>query len=95
MAVLTDPQPQVQAVGLVPRVEEQIPERERVLTTRHRDEDSLVGRQHPMVVDRLLHLAPAVLEKVVRAEVRVVATQVDDRRPAADTALHRVTLRRR
>ena len=85
--VLTDAETDVQTVGLVAELEQDVPDRERVLAAAHRHEHALARLEHPEVLDRLLDLAPAQLEQVVAAEVGVVARQVDDRRLAAHAAL--------
>jgi TRAP-type C4-dicarboxylate transport system permease large subunit len=54
----------------------------------HRDEHPLARRQHVVIGDRPLHLAPAQLLGVLGTEVGVVPREVDDRRPPADAALH-------
>ena len=87
VGVLADAEPEVQAVGLVAERAEQVPERERVLAARHRDQHPLAGLDHLEVVDRPPHLLPAVVQEAVAAERGVVAADVDDRR-ARGSARH-------
>ena len=87
VAVLADAQTDVQPVGLVAELEEEIPHGERVLAPAHRHEDAVVRANHVEVGDRLLHLPAAQLLQVLGAEVGIVAGQIDHRRPATHPAL--------
>ncbi len=82
------PRPEVEAVGLVAEAHEDLPQRERVLAARDRDQHPLARFEHAVRVDGAAHLLVAVVDEVVRAERGVVATDVDDRRPLAHPALH-------
>src|SRR5690606_14289086 len=88
LAVVADPEADVEAVDLVAEGGEDLPEGERVLAARDGDQDALAGAEHGEVVDGPAHLLPAVVDEVGRAEVGVVAPDADDRRPAAHPALH-------
>ena len=81
------PEPDVQPVGLVARLDQHVPHGERILAAADRDEDPIGRLQHVEVVDRLGHLAATQLLEVLGAEVGVVPGQVDDRRPLAHLAL--------
>ena len=88
VAVVADAEPEVEAVGLVAELEEDVPHRERVLAAGHGDERPLVGLQHVEVLDGPGHLVAAQPQEVLGAEVGVVAPDVDDRRLLAHGALH-------
>ena len=87
VAVVADPQPEVEAVGIVAEVEQDVPEGEGVLSTRHRHEHTLTATDHREVVDRAAHLLTEMMEETVPAEPRVVASDLDHGRPATAPAL--------
>ena len=74
---------------------QEVPERQRVLAAGDRDEHPLPRLEHLVLVDRLAHLLPAVVQEAVPAERRVVPADVDDRRRLAPPALHRSRAPRR
>ena len=86
VAVVADAETEVEPVGLVAELDEQVPDRQRVLAAADGDEHPLARHEHVVVGDRLLDLAAAQLLQVLAAEVGVVAGQVDDRRPPAHAA---------
>ena len=88
VGVLTDAEAEIEAVDLVTELEEQMPERERILAAGDRDEHALAGREHVVLGNRLAHLLAAMVEEALLAERRVVAAHVDDRRLPATTTLH-------
>ncbi len=87
LAVVADAEPDVQPVGLVAELDQDVPHGQAVLAARHCHQHLVVGREHLEMLDRLDHLAPAQLQEVLGAEVGVVSGQVDDRRSAAGAAL--------
>ncbi len=72
VGILTDAQPDVEAVGVIAGLDEHVPHGQGVLAATDRDEDPIVGLQHVEVVDRLDHLATAQLLQVLGTEVGVV-----------------------
>ena len=88
VGVLADAEPEVEAVGVVAELAQELPEAERVLAARHRDEDALARCDHVEVLDRAADLLTAVAEEAVGAEARVVPADVDHRGLAAAPALH-------
>src|SRR5690606_959457 len=89
VAVLADAEAHVEAVRVVAEPDEQVPDGERVLPARHGDEDPFARGDHVELVDGLLHLVAAEPQEVLGAEVRVRASDVDDRPVTAHAALHR------
>ena len=70
VGVLADAEPDVEAVGVVAELAQQVPQAERVLAARDRDEHPLAGLDHVEVVDRAADLLPAVVQEAVAAEAR-------------------------
>ncbi len=89
VAVVADPEAEVQPVGSVAELDQDVPDGERVLAAADGDEHPVVGRQHVVIGDRLLDLAPAQLQEVLATEVGVVPWKIDDRRLPAHPALGR------
>jgi hypothetical protein len=87
VGVVADAEPDVQAVGTVAALEEQVPHGERVLAAADGHEDPVVGPEHVEVLDRLVDLAATELLQVLGTEVGVVAREVDHRRALARPAL--------
>jgi hypothetical protein len=88
LAVVADTERDVQTVGFVTQLDEQIPHRERVFASRNGHQNSIVRREHRVVVNGLGHLTPTQLEEMLRAEIRVVARKFDDGRFTAGATLH-------
>src|SRR5690606_12316466 len=88
LAVAADAEVDVQPLGPVAQLDEQVPQGEAVLAARHRHEDAVVGSEHAVLGDRLGDLVTAEPQEVLAAEVGVVAAQVDDGLAPADGALH-------
>src|SRR6266536_3539062 len=88
LGVLADPEPQVQPVRAVAEVDEEVPQRERVLPARHGHDDALAGTDHVVILDGAADLLGAVLHEVVTAERGVVPADIEHRRRPADAALH-------
>src|SRR5688500_3713881 len=88
VAVVTDAEAEIQPVGLVAEVDQEIPQPQRVLATRHGDEYSVAALEQCELLDRLCHLIAAQFEEVLGTELGVVPSDVDDRRLAAHGALH-------
>ena len=65
VAVVADAEPEVEPVGLVAEVEQEVPHGQAVLAAGHGDEDPLPRRQHGVVVDGLGHLVAAELDQVL------------------------------
>src|SRR5207237_3227822 len=86
--VLADAQAEVEAVGVVLEVEQQVPQGEGVLAARHRHQHAVPRLDHAEVVDGPLHLLPAVAQEAVLAEGGVVTAQLYDGRPTTAPALH-------
>src|SRR5438128_499193 len=59
------------------------PQRQRVLASRHRHQHGLLGREHPVLADRLADLIAEELDEVRLAEGGVVPPELDDRPSAA------------
>ena len=95
VGVVADAEPDVQPVGPVAEIDEEVPQRQRVLAAADRHQHAVARLEHVEVVDRLDHLPPAQLVQVLDAEVGVVARQVDDRRLTAHPALRCCTCRDR
>src|SRR5205823_354829 len=67
LGVLADPEPQVQPVGAVAEVDEEVPQRKRVLPARHGYDDALAGTDHVVILDGPADLLGAVLHEVATA----------------------------
>src|SRR3954454_23032658 len=88
VAVVADAETEVDAVGLVAEVEQDVPQRQRVLATGDSDEDPLAVTHHRVRVDSATHLFVTVMHEAVTAERCAMARDVDDGRPTAGFALH-------
>ena len=66
VAVVADAEPDVEPVGVVAEVEEDVPHRQRVLAAGHGDEHPVAGGEHLELVDGLLRLVAAELGEVLR-----------------------------
>src|SRR4029453_6768956 len=86
--VLADPEAQVQPVGPVAELEQDVPQRERVLAARDRDQDPVRGLEHVVRLDRALDLLAYVAQEAFGTERRVVTTDLDDGWRLAPPALH-------
>jgi hypothetical protein len=86
--VVEDAEVEVEAGGVIALVDEDVPERERVLAAGHGDQHALLAREHAVAPDRLAHLVPEELDEVVGTERGVVPAQLDGGRAAAFPALH-------
>src|SRR5207244_5174769 len=87
--VVEDAEVEVEPRRRVPLVEQDVPERERVLAAGDRHEDVLVFLEHAVLPDGLTDLIPEEVEKVRSADGGIVAAQLEHRRPTALPALHR------
>ena len=87
VAVVADPQSDVETVGVVPEVDQQVPHREAVLASGDRDQEPVLSSEHLEMVDRLGDLSSTQLQEVLGTEVGVVTRQVDDRRAATGATL--------
>src|SRR5829696_7570528 len=88
VGVVADAEPDVETVGFVVELAQQVPQSERVLTARHRDEHALSRFDHVEVGDGPPHLLTAVMQEAVAAERGIVAAHVDHRRFPTPAALH-------
>src|SRR5665213_358110 len=88
LGVRADAEPDVQTVGLVAEVAQQLPQPERVLASRDGHQDSVAGLDHVEMIDRAPDLLSAVAEEARAAIPGVVAAHLDDGRLATTTALH-------
>ena len=86
--VVEDAEIEVETGRLVSRLDQHVPERQRVLAAGHRHEDGLVGREHLVLADGLGDLLAEELLEVRRAERGVVPRQLDDGARSALAALH-------
>src|SRR5437867_7799935 len=85
--VVEDPEVQVEPGRPVPFVDQDVPERQRVLTAGDGDQHELVLREHPVLPDGLADLIAEELEEVRRAEGGVVTAQLENGRLTALAAL--------
>jgi hypothetical protein len=72
VAVLADSETDKESVGFVAELEEHVPERQGVLSTADRNEQTIIVGEHRVVGDRLVDLAATELLQVLGAEVRVM-----------------------
>src|SRR5262249_28707712 len=86
--IVEDAEIEVEAGRVVAVVEQHVPQRERVLAARHGHQHTLPAGEHPVTADRLAHLVAEEVEKIGRAEGRVVASQLERCGRAALAALH-------
>src|SRR6266480_2775170 len=86
--VVEDAEVEVETGRAVALVDQDVPERERVLAARDRDEHVLVAREHAVLPDGLADLVPEEVDEVRRTEGGVVAPQLEDRGLTALPALH-------
>src|SRR3954466_7735573 len=86
VAVVADAETEVDAVRVVAEVEQDVPQRQRVLAAGDGDQHLLVAAEHPVLVDRPAGLLAAVAQEALGAERRVVASYVDDGGRAAALA---------
>ena len=70
VGVVADAEPEVEAVGLVAEAHEDVPERERVLAARHRDQHPVARLEHAVRVDGPADLLVAVVHEVVAGRTR-------------------------
>src|SRR5262249_34138212 len=89
VGVFADPEPEIEAVGFVSEVAEELPQTERVLAAGDRNEHALTGADHVELLHCPTHLLAAVANEAVAAIAGVVPPDVDHRRGAAPSALHR------
>src|SRR5580765_1360675 len=87
--VFEDPEVEIETGRLVAFVDQDVPERERVLAAGDGDQYRFVAREHPVLADRLADLVAEELEEVRRAERGVVAAQLEDGGLPALATLHR------
>ena len=87
--IVEDAEVEVEPGRLVARLDQHVPQGERVLAAGHRHEHGLVGREHLVLADGLRDLLAEELLEIGRAEGGVVARQLDDRARPALAALHR------
>ena len=87
--VVEDAEVEVESRRPVALVEQDVPERERVLAAGHGHEHVLILVEHAVLPDRLTDLVPEEVEEVRGAERGIVAAQLEHRRPTALPALHR------
>src|SRR3954451_21263808 len=88
VAVVADAETEVDAAGPVAEVEQDVPQRQRVLAAGDRDEHALPVPHHRVRVDGATHLFVTVMDEAVAAERCAMARDVDDGRPTAGFALH-------
>src|SRR5262249_29181120 len=86
--VVEDAEVEIEARRAVTLLDQDVPECQRVLAARHRDQYRFVAREHPVLADRLAHLVAEELEEVGRAERGVVSPQLDHGAGAALATLH-------
>src|SRR5229473_1896962 len=86
--IVEDAEVQIEAGRVVAVVDEDVPQRQRVLAARHGHQHTLVAREHAVLADRLAHLVAEELQVVVDAKGGVVAPQLDGGAVAALAALH-------
>src|SRR4029453_12657840 len=83
-----DAQAQVEAVGLVAELQQQVPEGQGVLAPGHGHQHPVGVAEHPVLADRPGDLLADVGEEAVPAEGGVVAAHLHDRLAAAALAAH-------
>ena len=88
VAVLPDPEPDVETVGGESELHKEIPDSQRVLAARDGDEHTILRVDHFPIVNRLGDLSAALLEEVLGAVVGVLATDINHRWTPAGDALH-------
>src|SRR5206468_2886398 len=81
--IVEDAEVEVEAGRPVALLDQHLPQRQRVLASRHRHQHGLLGREHPVRADRLADLSPEDLDEVRLAEGGVVPPELDDRPTAA------------
>src|SRR6266478_41540 len=81
--IVEDAEVEVEAGRPVALLDQHLPQRQRVLASRHRHQHGLLGREHPVLADRLADLIAEELDEVRLAEGGVVPPELDDRPTAA------------
>src|SRR5437879_4844618 len=81
--IVEDAEVEVEAGRPVALLDQHLPQRQRVLASRHRHQHGLLGREHPVLADRLADLIAEELDEVRLAEGGVVPPELDDRPSAA------------
>ena len=79
LAVVADAESQVEAVGVVAEVDQDVPHGQAVLAARDRHQHPLAGLEHAEAADSSCHLIAAQAQKMLTAEVGVVAPDIDHR----------------
>src|SRR5690349_547993 len=83
-----DPKPQIQPIGLVPEALKNVPQRQRVLAPRHRDQDLLFAREHLIFFNKALGLLRYPFQVVLLAQRQLMLAHVHRCFAAAFFTLH-------